>query len=168
MPLINCEVNLILTWSKDCVITNSTGEGKFAITETKLYVPVVTLSTKDNEKLLQQLKSGFKKTISWNKYESSIITFAQNRYLNYLINPSFQGVNRLFVLSFENENDRTSHSTYYLPKVEIKDYNVTIDGKNFFDKPINSKLKTYENIRRVAIGQGDEYMTGCFVRLFLL
>ena len=107
MPLINCEVNLILTWSKDCVITNSTGEGKFAITETKLYVPVVTLSTKDNEKLLQQLKSGFKKTISWNKYESSIKTFAQNRYLNYLINPSFQGVNRLFVLSFENENDRT-------------------------------------------------------------
>ena len=64
MPLIDCVVNLILTWSKDCVITNSTGEGKFAITETKLYVPVVTLSTKDNEKLLQQLKSGFKKTIS--------------------------------------------------------------------------------------------------------
>ena len=107
MPLINCEVNLILTWSKDCVITNSTGEGKFAITETKLYVPVVTFSTKDNEQLLQQLKSGFKKTISWNKYESSIKTFAQNRYLNYLINPIFQGVNRLFVLSFENENDRT-------------------------------------------------------------
>ena len=100
MPLINCEVNLILTWSKDCVITNSTGEGKFAITETKLYVPVVTLSTKDNEKLPQQVKSRFKKTISWNKYESSINTFAQNRYLNYLINPSFQGVNRLFVLPF--------------------------------------------------------------------
>ena len=119
MPLTNCEVNLILAWSKDCVITNSTGEGKFAITETKLHVPVVTLSTKDNEKLLQQLKSGFKKTISWNKYESSIKTFAQNRYLNYLINPSFQGVNRLFVLPFENENDRTPHTTYYLPKVEI-------------------------------------------------
>ena len=102
MPLINCEVNLILTWSKDCVITNSTGEGKFAIIETKLYVPVVTLSTKDNEKLLRQLKSRFKKTISWNKYESSIKTFAQNRYLNYLINPSFQGVKRLFVLLFEN------------------------------------------------------------------
>ena len=69
MPLINCDVNLILTWSNDCVITNSTGGGKFAIIETKLYVPVVTLSTKDNEKLLQQLKSAFKKTISWNKYE---------------------------------------------------------------------------------------------------
>ena len=100
MPLINREVNLVLTWSKDCVITNSTGEGKFAIAETKLYVPVVTLSTKDNEKLLQQLKSGFKKTISWNKYESSINTFAQNRYLNYLINSSFQEANRLFVLAF--------------------------------------------------------------------
>ena len=135
MPLINCEVNLILTWSKDCVITNSTGEGKFAIKETKLYVPVVTLSTKDNEKLLQQLKSGFKKTISWNKYKSSIKTFAQNRYLNYLINPSFQGVNRIFVLSFENENDRTSHMTYYLPKVEIKDYDVMLDGRNFFYQP---------------------------------
>ena len=81
--LISCEVNLILTWSKDCVITNSTGEGKFAITETKLYVPVVTLSTKDNEKLLQQLKSDFKKPINWNKYESNIKPFAQNRYLHY-------------------------------------------------------------------------------------
>ena len=163
MPLINCEFNLILTWSKDCVITNSTGEGKFAITETKLYVPVVTLSTKDNEKLLQQLKSGFKKTISWNKYESSIKTFAQNRYLNYLINPSFQGVNRLFVLAFENENDRTSHSTYYLPKVELKDYNVMIGGRNFFDQPINSMNKTYENIRKIATGKGDDYTTGCLL-----
>ena len=72
MPLINCEVNLILTWSRDCVITNSTGTGKFAITETKLYVPVVTLSTQDNVKLLQQLKSSFKRTINRNKYESNI------------------------------------------------------------------------------------------------
>ena len=163
VPLINCEVNLILTWSKDCVITNSTSEGKFAIIEGKLYVPVATLSTKDNEKLLQKLKSGFKKTISCNKYESKIKTFAQNRYLSYLINPSFQGVHRLFGLSFENENDRTSHSTYYLPKVEIKDYIVMIDGRNFFDKPINSMNKTYENIRKIATGKGDDYTTGCLL-----
>ena len=148
-----------MTLSKDCLITNSTGEEKFAITETKLYVPVVTLSTKDNAKLLQQLKSGFKKTISWNKYESSIKTFAQNRYLNYLINPSFQGVNRLFVLSFENEDDRTSHSTFYLPKVEIKDCNIIIDGRNFFDQLINNMNKTYENIRKIATGKGDDYTT---------
>ena len=163
MPLINCEVNLELTWSRDCVINNSTGAGKFAITEIKLYVPVVTLSTQGNAKLLQQLKSDFKRTINWNKYESSVKTFAQNRYLNYLVNSSFQGVNRLFVLSFENENDRPSHSTYYLPKAEIKDYNVMIDGKNFFDQPINSDLKTYENIRKIATGQGDDYTTGCLL-----
>ena len=155
MPLINCEVNLILTWSKDCVITNYTGEGTFTITEQSL--------TKNNEKLLQQLKSGFKKTISWNKYESSIKTFAQNRYLNYLVNPSFQGVNRLFVLPFEKENGRTLHSTYYLPKVEIKDYNVMIDGRNFFDQPVNSLSKTYENIRKIATGKGDDYTTGCLL-----
>ena len=89
MLLINCEVNLILTWSQDCVITDSKSERKFVITETKLYVPVVTLSTQDNAKSLQQLKSGFKKTINQNKYESNPKTFAQNRYLNHLINPSF-------------------------------------------------------------------------------
>ena len=152
MPLINCEVNLELTWSKDCVITNSTGEWQFQITETKLYVPVVTLSSQDNAKLLPQLKSGFKRTFNWNKCESSVKTSAQNRYLNYLINSSFQGVNRLFVLSFGNENGRTSHSTYYLPKVEIKDYGIMIDGRNFYDQPIN--------IRRIATGQGDDYTTG--------
>ena len=122
MLLINCDVNLILTWSKDCVITNIN------------CVPVVTLSTQDNAKKLK-LKSGFKIITNWNKYESSPKTYAQNRYLNHLINPSFLGVNRLFVLSFENEDQRKSHSTYYLPKVEIKDYNVMIDGKNFFDQP---------------------------------
>ena len=76
MPLINCEVNLELTWSRDCVITNSTREGKFAITERKLYVPVVTLSTQDNANLLQQLKSSFKRITNWNKYESSVKRFA--------------------------------------------------------------------------------------------
>ena len=136
-------------WSQsyfDCVTSSATGKTKFAITETKLYVPVVTLSTQDNAKVLQQLKFGFKRTINWNKYESNIKAFAQNRYLNHLINPSFQGVNRLFVLSFENENDRTSHSTYYLLREEIKDYNVMIDGKNLFDQPINSMTEKHTKI----------------------
>ena len=163
IPLINCEVNLILAWSKDCVITNSTGERKFKITDAKLYVPVVTLSAQDNAKLLQQLKSGFKRTINWNRYRSEPKTYAQNRYLNHLINPSFQGVNRLFVLPFENEDGRKSDSTYYLAKVEIKDYNVMIYGKNFFDEPINSNFKTYENIRNIATGLGDDYTTSCLL-----
>ena len=132
-------MKLILFWQgHQPVISSATGETKFKITETKPYVPVVTLSTQDYAKLLQELKSGFKRTINLNKYESNIKTFAQNWYLNHLINPSFQGVNRLSVLSFKNENDRTSRSTYYLPKVEIKDYNVTIDGKNFFDQPVKN------------------------------
>ena len=81
------------------------------------------------------------------KYQPDPKRYAQNRYLNHLVNPSFQKVNILFVLYFEIEIDRTSHSNYYLPKVEIKDYNVMIGGKNFFDQTINSELKTYENIR---------------------
>ena len=139
MPLINCEVNLILTWSSTCVITDSTAVGKFAITDTKLYVPVVTFSTQDNSKLLQQLKSGFKRVISWNKYSSKPELLAQNPNLNHLVEPSFHGVNRLFVLAFENDRQITSHSGYYLPHVEIKDYNVMINGENFFDQPIKLK-----------------------------
>ena len=142
MPLINCEVNLILTWSSTGVITNSTDAGTFEITDTKLYVPVVTLSTKENAKLLQQLKSGFKRVINWNKYLSKPELLRRNANLNYLIEPSFQGVNRLFILAFENDAQRTSHSNYYLPNVEIKDYNITINGENFFDQPIKNKKIT--------------------------
>ena len=135
MPLINCEVELILNWSANCVIiyTNVNNQvPTFTITETNLYVPVVTLSTQDNAKLLPQLKSGFKRTISWNKYLLKPELLAQIPYINYLVEPSFQGVNRLFVLSFENDVQRTSNKGYYLPNVEIKDCNVTIDGKKTF------------------------------------
>ena len=133
---------LIFTRLSTCVITNSTGAGRFPITDTKLYVPVVTLSTQNNTKLRQQLKSGFKRTINWNKYQSDPKAYAQNRYLNHLVDPSSQGMNRVFVLSFENEDDERSHSDNYLPKIKIKDYNVMIDGKNLFDQPINNDFKT--------------------------
>ena len=163
MPLINCEVNPILTWSSTCVITNSDGVGTFAITDTKLYVPVVTLSTQENTKFLQQLKSGFKRVINWNKYLSKSELLVQNANLNLLIEPSFQGVNRFFVLAFENDDDRTSSDEYSLPTVEIKDYNIMINGETFFDQPINNNKVTYENIRKIAIGQGDDYKTGCLL-----
>ena len=171
MPLINCEVNLILTWSADCVIiyTNVANQvPTFTITETNLYVPVVTLSTQDNAKLLPQLKSGFKRTISWNKYLSKPELLAQNPNLNYLVKPSFQGVNRLFVLAFENDAQRTSNKRYYLPNVEIKYYNVMIkyynvmiDGKNVFVQLVRNNKVTYDNIRKIATGKGDDYITGC-------
>ena len=72
MPLINCEINLIFTWSEDCVISSATGKIKLKKADTKLYVPVITLSTRDNLRLLQQLKSGFKRTINWNKYQPKL------------------------------------------------------------------------------------------------
>ena len=163
MPLINCEVNLILTWSSTCVITNSTGAGRFEITDTKLYVPVVTLSTQENTKLFQQLKSGFKRVINWNKYLSKPELLRRNPNLNHLVVPSFQEVNRFFVLAFENDAQRTSHSNYYLPNVEIKDYNIVINGENVFDQPIKNNKVTYENITKIATGQGDDYTTGCLL-----
>ena len=127
------------------------------------YVPVVNLSTQDNTKLLQQLKFGFKRTINGKKYQSDPKTYAQSRYLNHLVDPSFQRVNRFFVLSFENENDRKLHSNCYLPRVTIQGYNVMIDGKNFFDQPKNSKLKTYKNIRKNATDKGDDYTARCLL-----
>ena len=142
MSLINCEVELILTWSAGCVIIYidvANQDPTFAITETNIYAPVVTLSTQDIEKLLPQLKSGFKRTISWNKYLAKPELWAQNEKLNNLIEPSFQLVNRLFVLAFEHDNgndQRISNKRYYLPNVEIKDYNVIIDGKIFFNEPV--------------------------------
>ena len=139
MPLINWKVNLISTWSENCVIvyTNVANKGAiFEITETKLHVLVVTLSTQDNAKLLTQLKSGFKRTINLNKYLSKPELLAKTPNLNHLVQPVFQGVNRLFVLSFENDRQRTGNKKYYLPNIEIKDYNVMIDGKNIFDHPI--------------------------------
>ena len=163
MPLINCEVNLILIWSSTCLITNSNGAGTFAKTDTKLYVPVVTLSTQENTKFLQQLKSGFKRVINWNIYLSKPELLRRNPNLNHLVVPSFQGVNRLFVLSFENDDDRTDHEKSYLPTVEIKDYNIMINGENFFDQPIKNKETTYENIRKIATGQTDDYTTGCLL-----
>ena len=115
MPLINCEVNLILTWSPTCVITNSNGVGTFAITDTKLYVPVVTLLTQENTKCLQQLKSGFKRVINWNKYLSKPELIRRNPNLNHLVEPSFPGMNMLFVLAFEGDVQRIVHTGYYLP-----------------------------------------------------
>ena len=83
--------------------------------------------------------------------------------MNHLVDPSFQVVNKIFVLSFENEDDGRSHSNYYLPKVEVKDYNAKIDAKKFLDEPINHDFKSYENVRKIATGQGDDYTAGCLL-----
>ena len=141
IPLINCEASLTLTWSANCVVTslekrlvtaaqgdnpavydNSPTGTKLDITDTKFYVLVVTLSTENDNKLLEQLKIGFKRTIKWNKYRSEMSNQARNNNLNYSIDPTLTNVNRLFVLPFENETDRTSFKKCYIPTVEIKDF----------------------------------------------
>ena len=149
MPLIDCEVNLILKWSTNCVIvsTNVANQGAiFIITETRFSVVVVTLSTHDNAKLLPQLKSGFKRRINWNKHLSKPELLAQNPNLNHLVEPSFQEINRLFILAFANDTQRKSNKRCFLPNTEIKDYNFMIDGKNFFDQLVNNDKITYEKL----------------------
>ena len=171
MPLINCEINLILTWSENCVLTdlitrNAEGDNPainvptnatFKIKDTKLYVPVVTLSAENDNKLLEQLKTGFKRTITWNKYRSEMSHQAIN-ILIYRIYPAFTNANRRFVLSFENEKDRTFFSKYYVPKIEIKDFNVLIDEKPFFEIPVKSKEEAYKQI--IETSKNKDYTTG--------
>ena len=173
IPLANCEVSLTLSWSETYVITSmakrilvagqpnrgdSAESVAFKINDCKLYVPVVTLSAENDNELLEQLKTGFKKTIKWNKYRSEMPNQTKNNNLNYLINPTFTSVNRLFVLTFENEDDRNSFFKYYVPKVEIKDFNVCIDGKPFFEIPVKNKEEAYEAIFEMS--KNNDYTTG--------
>ena len=165
IPLINCEITLVFSWYKECVLVGrahrvppaaapafitSPENAKFKITDCKLYVPVVTLSAENDNKLLEQLKSGFRITIKWNKCMSQMSNQNKNNNLNYLIDPAFSNVNRLFVLSFENEDGRTPYYKYYLPSVEIKDYNVLIDGNTFFELHI----KNIEEIIQITDHRG--------------
>ena len=159
IPLISCEVSLELKWDKNCIITsleqrdigggnrhNAPTGATLAINDCKLYVPAVTLSKDDEIKLLTNLKSGFKKEIIWNKYRSQMTTEAINNNLNILIDPTFTNVNRLFVLAYQNADDRQSFSQFYLPNVMVKDYNVIIDKLAFLDLPIKPEEEAYEKI----------------------
>ena len=171
MPLISCEVSLELKWNKNCVITslerrqvgarprnNAPTGATLAINDSKLYIPVLTLSKDDDIKLLTNLKSGFKREIIWNKYRLQMSTEAINNNLNILIDPTFTNVNRLFVLAYQTANDRQSFSQFYLPKVMVKDFNVIIDKLSFFDLPIKTEEEAYEKI--IDISRNNEYTTG--------
>ena len=135
IPLINCQINLFLTWSANVFTIdlpiNNHGP-TFTITDTKRYVS--SLSTHDNAKLLQQLK-GFKRIINQHKYQSKVKVQERNRYLDYLIDPCFPGVSIIFFeMSFENNTDGASYMSYYLPQVEVKNYDVImIYGHNSLD-----------------------------------
>ena len=134
--------------------TNATIE----IKDAKLYVPIVTLSTEDDNKLLEQLKWGYKRTVNWNNYRSEMTKQTKTKNLNYLIDLTFIKANRLFVLSFENEDDKKSFSKYYTRKIVIKDFNVLIDVNSFFEVPVENKDETYENI--IEMSKTNGYTTG--------
>ena len=146
-------------------------ETTLKITSTKLYVPVVTLSTKDNVNLTKQLNKGFKRSVYWNECKSKIETKAADNVnvTRFHLDDSFQGASRLFVLAFDNTHngdkkiERDSHRKYFLPRVDITNYNVLIDDRNFYDKPISGQIKRYDEIRKIAAGKRDDYTTGCLL-----
>ena len=143
------------------------------ITSTKIYVPVVNLSINDNIKLLENAKQRFKRTISWNKYRSEITTQPKNNNLNYLVDPTFRYINRLFVLLFQNgDNDpkRDSFEKYYILLVEVKDFNALINNKPFFDQPGKNKQEAYENpieMSRMMTIQQEIYQIICIIKIII-
>ena len=187
--LINSDIELILKWTEDCALTekatrefkaaedgppaldevpaiNRPKHLKFSVIDCKLYVPVVTLQIEYQNQLYKDLKTGISIDFKWNKYRSQVINQTVTSNLNFLTDPTFNNINRLFVLAFPNEEDRRSFSKYYTPTVEIKDYNFTIDGEPFYEIPIKNKQKTYkaiiELIRNDLLRTGNEFNFGYF------
>ena len=135
MPLINCKIKLNLTWKKECVLSTGASEAVFIINDTKLYVPVVTLSKEDNKDFIEQQNKGFQRSIYWNEYKTKEINEDADanvfKYIN--LDPSFQGANRLFVMAYNRANGqptRNGRRKYYLPRIDLEKYNVIIDGGN--------------------------------------
>ena len=166
MLLINCKINFELNWTKDCVMS-TIADTKFKITNTKLYVPIVTLSSKVNVKLVKLLEEGFKSPVYQNEYQAKIESrnLDKNNLPRFPLDASFQGVRRLFVFTFNNTtvtvpnnqinntNNRvlgSSHTKYFLPGVNISNYNELIDGRNCYDQPINDLVKQYDEIRKTV------------------
>ena len=166
MPLINCKVEFSLKWYKNCILSSAGTAATFAITDAKLYVPIVTLKTEDNTKLSKVLSKGFKRPIYWNKHKAILTDYAENSYIRERLDASFQGLNKLFVVLYASGNNVTnenSYRKYCLPRHRIKHYNTEIDGRNFYDQSINDSIKQYDEIRKISTGQGDDYTTGCLL-----
>ena len=165
MPLINCKIKLNLTWKKECVLSNQDVAAVFIINNTKMYVPLVTLSKEDNKDFIEQQNKGFQRSIYSNEYKTKEINENADanvfKYTN--LDPSFQGVNRLFVMAYNRANGqptRNGQQKYYLPRTDLEKYNVIIDGRNFYDNPIESYIEKYRELKNVMIGKGEDYTTG--------
>ena len=138
---------------------------QFYYYNTKLYIPVVTLSKEDNKDFIELQNKGFQRSVYWNEYKTKEINENANanvfKYIN--LDPSFQGVNRLFVMAFNRENGqptRNGQQKYCLPRIDLEKFNVIIDGRNFYDNPIESDIEKYRELKKVMIGKGEDYTTG--------
>ena len=166
MPLINCKIKLNLTWKKECVLSTAADDAVFITNDTKLYVPVVTLSKEDNKDFIEQQNKGFQRSIYWNEYKTKEQTENADanavKYIN--LDPSFQGVNRLFYMAYSradnNQASRNGQQKYYLPRIDLNKYNVIIDGRNFYDNPIKSDFEKYRELKKVMTGKGEDYTAG--------
>ena len=168
IPLINCTIKLNFSWKKECALSTDAGNAVFIINDTKMYVPVVTLSKEDNKDFIEQQNKGFQRSIYWNEYKTKEISENADanvfKYIN--LDPSFQGVNRLFVMAYNRANGqptRNGQQKYYLPRIDLEKYNVIIDGRNFYDNPIESDIEKYRELKKVMIGKGEDYTTRSFL-----
>ena len=165
MPLINCKIKLNLTRKKECVLSTDAGDAVFIINDTKMYAPVVTLSKEDNKDFIEQQNKGFQRSIYWNEYKTKDINEDADanvfKYIN--LDPSFQVVNRLFVMAYnrvDGQPNRNGQRKYYLPRISLNKYNVIIDGRNFYYNLIESNIEKYRGLKKVMIGKGEDYTTG--------
>ena len=171
MSLINCKVHLEINSLKDCFLSSAGNSAKFKITDAKLYVTIVTLSTKDSVNLTKQLSEGFKRSVYWNSYQAKPAKEIEKRKNLYkLHNASFQVLRRLFVLAYvvaagatNDEADIKDNEKYFIPGGEINNYIALIDGRNFYDQSINDLIKQYDEARKVSTGQSDDYTTHCLL-----
>ena len=178
IPLINYKVELSLEWTGNCLLSggenindagavaNAGTAATFKITDAKLHVPIVTLSAEDNAKLSNLLSKGFESSVYWN--ECNVLPERNcnaNAVIREIIDSSCQGNTRLFVFAYAQNAAVSSHQKYFLPRIEVKNYNIEIDGRNFYDQPSNNQetnyfIKQYDEIRKISIRQGDDYKTG--------
>ena len=165
MPVINCKVELSLKWYENCRLSSAGTAATFAITDTKLYVPVVTLKIEGNAKLLKLLSEGFKGSVYWNKYQAILKDHAENENIRERLDASFQQVNKLFVLAYERDDITTENSyrRYFLPRLKIKNYNIEIKRRNFYDQSINGLIKHYDEMTKNNRRTRWWWTTGCLL-----
>ena len=163
-----------MSWYEKCILSSKGNNATFTITDAKPYVPIVTLSAEDNAKLSKLLGEGLKRPVCWNKSKvipNKIVEIAANNektFMGELLDSTCQGVKRLFVLPYNNTGGNNqvsidSFRKYFLPRVKIENCNIDIDGRNFYDQPINNLIKQYGEVRKISKGQGDDYATGCLL-----